>query len=221
MDYPGRIASVVFTQGCNFKCPYCHNPELIAATKGSFDVNIILSHFRKNRLLLDGVVITGGEPTVQTGLPNFMRQIKELGLDIKLDTNGTNPQMLKILLREGLVDYSAIDIKSALFLSSYSLNSGINASDKILNNIKESINLVIESGIEHEFRTTVCKELISISDIDTIINNIEGSQQYYLQQYRPFDTDKEEKCTFSAYPINELENIIQRKKSNIKIGIRD
>ena len=121
MDYPGKIASVVFTQGCNFSCPYCHNRELIPVSPGSFPSAPVFSHLEKNRLLLDGVVITGGEPTLHSGLPDFIKAVRDLGLAVKLDTNGTNPKMLEILIRQDLVDYIAMDVKSSMDSERYSL----------------------------------------------------------------------------------------------------
>lgn len=202
IDYPGKIATVVFTQGCNFHCGYCHNEELIPVGKGIISGETILAYLEKNRFLLDGVVITGGEPTMQADLFPFIRKVKDLGLLVKLDTNGSNPKIVENLLSEDMLAYVAMDIKSALTETDYSLASGISVSSKMLNRIRQSIQMIIYSGVEHEFRTTVCRELISLKNIDAIIPELEGAQRYFLQQYR--DNEKIEEERLSAYPEEEI-----------------
>lgn len=220
MDFPGKIAAVVFTQGCNFKCPYCHNPELIAFETGSFSEEVIFQHFTKNRFLLDGVVITGGEPTLQPELLNFIKKIKSLGLAVKLDTNGSHPKLVKKLIGQQLVDYFAMDIKSAFDYRNYSLASGIPISETLLQNIKQTMHMIIESGIEHEFRTTICKELITFNNISSILHEIEGCKRYCLQQYRTFNNEKSEQTLFTVYDVNSIENYLQHQKLNFKVELR-
>ncbi len=219
MDYPGMIASVVFTQGCNFKCPYCHNEELIPIKTGLIDEEDVMAHLSKNKYLLDGVVITGGEPTLQKQLIPFILKIKNIGLAVKLDTNGSNNEVLKQLVKDQLINYIAMDIKSALTIETYALNTGINFSENTINNLKKSIQLIIRSGIKHEFRTTVCKELIAVNDIYSIIDNIKKAENYYIQQYKPnLKTPK----ILNPFNNKELTTITKSTNSLIKnIQIRN
>jgi len=221
MDYPGKIAAVVFTQGCNFRCPYCHNQELIPMTSGSFPEETILQHLDKNRFLLDGVVITGGEPTLQADLIRFIKKVKTLDLAVKLDTNGSHPQLLNELIGEKLVDYIAMDVKSALKPSRYCLAAGIKMNEKLLDRIKTAIRLIIDSGVDHEFRTTVCRELIQPEDLDLIAGKLTGCRRYFLQQYRPFDQKPEGCRIFSVYPENWVNQFTERWSTELNILLRD
>jgi pyruvate formate lyase activating enzyme len=218
IDYPGKIVSVVFTQGCNFRCPYCHNPELIPVTEGTIPEKVIFAHLEKNRLLLDGIAITGGEPTLQPDLKSFIQRVKESGLLVKLDTNGSNPKLLRNLLDERLLDYVAMDIKSALTETDYALASGIAVSPGKLQQIRQSIQMIINSGVAHEFRTTVCRELVSMENIRAILPELEGAQRYFLQQYR--DNEKFEEAKFSAYPKEETEEFLINTDQKVPIFIR-
>ncbi len=221
MDYPGKIASVVFTQGCNFSCPYCHNRELIPVNSGTFPPGPLFNYLERNRLLLDGVVITGGEPTLHSGLPDFIKAIKALGLSVKLDTNGTNLQMLDYLIRQDLVDYIAMDVKSSLDTERYSLTAGIRLTEKLLDRIKESVRLIIGSGVDHEFRTTICRELVRLEDIDRIIPDLHGCRRYFWQQYHSYNQDKVEPVQFSPYPEVQAKQFIENRKSRVRILFRD
>lgn len=182
MDYPDKIAAVVFTQGCNFNCPYCHNTELMEMRIGSISETEIFTHLEKNRSLLDGVVISGGEPTVQKNLIPFLQRIKQLELSIKLDTNGSNPQIIYQLLENKLIDYIAMDIKAPLTAHHYSVCAGIEVSPNLLAKLSQSMEIIQNSGIPYEFRTTVAKELLQTSDIKLIGNNIQDEKRYYIQQ---------------------------------------
>ncbi|SFF23696.1 anaerobic ribonucleoside-triphosphate reductase activating protein [Sunxiuqinia elliptica] len=219
MDYPGKIASVIFTQGCNFRCPYCHNPELIPKGKGRIDENEVLAHLRKTQMLLDGIVISGGEPTMQSDLTDFIREIKSLGLAVKLDTNGSQSNRLEQLLAEGLVDYIAMDIKSELCPADYSKNSGIPVSTPCLNEIRRSIQLLIRSGVEHEFRTTVCRELISMENLHRILAEMTGAKRYFIQHYRP--AEKQTTMRFSAYSNEEIAGWLAIANQQLDVAIRD
>ena len=169
IDYPGNISAVIFTQGCNFHCPYCHNSQLIAR-KGdaSLPWEYVEQYLLKNRTLLDAVVITGGEPTLQSDLPEFIAKIREINLKVKLDTNGSNPEMLSSLIDSGAIDFVAMDIKSELTAEAYSRASGIRFDKPHLEKILCSINKIISSGIPHQFRTTWSHRLISPENIDAI-----------------------------------------------------
>lgn len=174
IDYPGKIAAVVFTQGCNFRCFYCHNPELIASKEGVYSEKEILDFLGRRRRKISGVVITGGEPTLQEDLPDFLKKIKEMGFLTKLDTNGSNPRMLRKLIEQDLVDYAAMDIKGP-----FSKYHDIVCASVDLDDIKESIRLLMDSNLDYEFRTTIGKGILDIDDIEEIAKYIE-EQNYML-----------------------------------------
>jgi pyruvate formate lyase activating enzyme len=220
MDYPGKIAAVIFTQGCNMNCPYCHNQELIPFTPGIIPENLIFAHLNKNKELLDGVVITGGEPTLQKDLPEFITRIKkETNLAIKLDTNGSNPLTLQQLISEGLIDYIAMDVKADLTKQNYALNSGKHYSSAGLLKIKHSIRLIIRSGKKHEFRTTICQELLSFNDIKLLYNRLEGAHAYYMQTYHTVLKD-DANLSYSPYPNEEMACIKSQLKGKVPVFIR-
>ena len=161
LDYPGRIACTVFLQGCNFRCPFCHNSELLdPAPEGEIPLEELLAFLKKRRGMLDGVCITGGEPTVQKDLPDLLRSIKALGYPVKLDTNGSNPTMLKALVAEGLVDYVAMDLKNSR--EKYSLTAGV--AGLAMDKIEESLSFLLEGTLDYELRTTVVRELHEEND---------------------------------------------------------
>jgi len=180
VDFPGKIAASIFTQGCNFRCGYCHNPELALPSlfQEPISPEIVLSYLNGRRGLLEGVVITGGEPTLQKGLADFMRKIKEMGFLVKLDTNGSHPEVIADLLRSKQLDYIAMDIKTSLVR--YAEMTGI-ACDTI--RIKESIDLIINSGIPYQLRTTLVKEFCSDEDLGNIQHVIGKARHYVLQPF--------------------------------------
>lgn len=182
VDYPGRIAAVLFTPGCNLDCYYCHNRFLL--TKETWGDLLheedVLSFLVKRKKLLDGLVISGGEPTVQKDLKEFIRKVKKLGYDIKLDTNGSNPELLKDLIENELIDYVAMDFKAPF--AKYGQICGIDA-PPVLKKIKDSIKLLLTGIITYEFRTTFVPELTK-EDILEMAKFIEGARLYVLQQYR-------------------------------------
>ncbi len=180
LDYPGNVAATVFLGGCNMRCPFCHNMNIVTSTdSGAYTDEDILSFLSKRRSVLDGVCITGGEPTLYKELPSFIRLIKGLGYKVKLDTNGTNPDMLKELAGEKLLDYVAMDIKSSL--PEYGRACGI---DNIkLTPIKESIDFLIGGSLDHEFRTTAVNELLNEDIIKDISHLLVGADRYFLQGY--------------------------------------
>ncbi len=182
VDFPGHISSIVFTSGCNMRCNYCHNPELVVPeqikTTEQKDTGEILEWIHNNKLLLDAVVITGGEPTLHQSLVPFIRQIKEFGLKVKLDTNGTNPLLLKRLINDQLIDYVAMDIKAPLVIPKYKTVVGGHFSDAMMENVKQSIHILTNGTIAFEFRTTLDASLDD-EDIKNIICSIKGT--YYLQ----------------------------------------
>ena len=179
LDFPNKVSAIVFTQGCNFNCGYCHNPLLLKnQSKNDITVDVFFDFLNKRKGKLDGVVITGGEPTLQIDLKLFIQKIKEIGFLVKLDTNGTNPDILQDLLADNLIDYAAMDIKAPLEKYSTVVNRNVKTED-----IKKSVNLLLNSSIEYEFRTTILPSLISIQDFNDIGRLIQGAQKYYLQKF--------------------------------------
>ena len=184
LDYPEKVACVLYTQACNFMCPYCHNWEtLIKGEVESINFEEILSFLKKRQGILDGVVISGGEPTLMENLPEKIKKIKELGYLVKLDTNGSNPKMLKKLIDEGLIDYVAMDIKhSPNKYYDIIINKNVD-----MNDIKESVSILMENKIDYEFRITLIEEYHDIDSIYEIGKFLEGSKKLFLQQYKLSD----------------------------------
>ena len=186
LDYPGHLAMTLFTGGCNFRCPYCHNRDLVLKSKSLVPLaeEEIFSFLNKRRNILTGVCISGGEPTLHSDLPELVRHIKELGYLIKLDTNGSNPQMLHSLIHTGLIDYCAMDIKNAPQKYGLTVGSDADHAEFDLTAIEESVQILMhQQRIPYEFRTTIVKELHSETDMFAIANWIDGSNAYYLQSY--------------------------------------
>ena len=185
LDYPGKVAAILYIDKCNFRCEFCHNWNTLIAAKDNADFIFedILSFLKKRVGILDGVVISGGEPTLMPDLENKLRAIKELGYDIKLDTNGTNPELVKDLIDKKLIDYVAMDIKHS-FNKYYDIivNKNINLDD-----IKESIEILMENKIDYEFRITLIKEYHDLDSIYEIGKMLEGSKKLFLQQYKLSD----------------------------------
>jgi len=185
LDFPGHVACTVFLGGCDFRCPFCHNFELIDGTAEPIMDDTELFKFLESRKgLIDGVAITGGEPCLHRDLPELIRNIRKIGYPVKLDTNGYHPEMLKSILDEGLVEYVAMDIKNSE--EKYDITCGIDGLD--MNKIKESINILINSGIEYEFRTTVIKEFHEKDDFVKICEMIKGAKRYFLQRFTDRDS---------------------------------
>lgn len=179
-DYPGKMASILFTGGCNFSCPFCHNSELIKDIKEDvISEDEIFDYLKKRKNMLDGVVITGGEPTINNDLIPFIKEIKNLGYLVKLDTNGYLPDVLEDIIREGIVDYIAMDIKNSL--ERYPETVGLMKIDET--RIKKSISLIISSSIDYEFRTTLSLELHDKDSIKGIGELIKGAKKLFLQKF--------------------------------------
>jgi len=214
LDFPGKVATTIFTAGCNFRCGYCHNPELVLPEliKKNQD-NLIpekkFFNFLKSREnFLDGVAITGGEPTLQPDLVGFIAKIKAMGLLVKLDTNGTNPEMIKELISQNLVDYYAMDVKYPLDIYDKITSTPFPA--KIF---QKSINLIRNSGIDHEFRTTVIAEYHTPEIIEKIAKTVQGCHLYTLQNFRP-DYTLDKKFTklhgLTVEKLAEMKKIAER-----------
>lgn len=214
LDFPGRISCIIFTQGCNYKCAYCQNSLLIPhSSEELIAEDEIFNYLELRKKVLDGVVISGGEPTIQSGLVEFIRKIKQLGLLVKLDTNGSNPALIKQLLEEKLVDYIAMDIKNDL--SEYEIITKCNVS---IDNIKKSIKIISNSVIEHEFRTTIIKNIHTLDKIFNICKIIGKDNPIYLQNFEQSENvlDKNLK-SFSKDELKEIEKIIKDKYPNVEV----
>lgn len=181
LDYPGIIAATVFTAGCNFRCPFCHNGDLVLAANSlpRIEETEVLDFLQKRKGILKGLCISGGEPTLQKGLPEFIQKVKDLGYLVKLDTNGSNPEMLKVLLENDLLSYVAMDIKN----SPDSYEKTIDATGFSMEAISESIEFLRQAGIPCEFRTTLVKELHTEADMRAIAHWLPKEIPYYLQCY--------------------------------------
>lgn len=198
IDYPRKISATVFTCGCNFACPMCHNPELLDC-KTQIKKEDFFNWLKTRKDLLDGVCITGGEPTINKDLPEFIRKIKEMDFLVKLDTNGSSPKMLEKLYKEKQLDFVAMDIKSSKEKYQKACNKKIN-----IDNIRKSINLIRNSNVDYEFRTTVIPEIIEEDDIKKIGQWIKGSKAYVLQQFRPAKTLDKALQKIQPYPEEKL-----------------
>ena len=211
LDFPGHIASTVFTGGCNFCCPYCHNGNLVLRP-GEMPVisqDEILAHLEKRRTILDGVCITGGEPTLQPDLEEFIRKIKALELKVKLDTNGYRPEILMDLCKQGLIDYVAMDIKGTP--EQYEEITGVKPWD--FNKIQASIYFLMSGEVPYEFRTTVVREFHSLEDLLEISGWISGARAYYLQNYQ--DSEQVIVRGFHGYESEELKQICRMVQKKI------
>ncbi len=184
IDYPGKISAVVFLGGCNFRCPYCFNRDLVLNPEKikTIPQKEFFDFLKSKRKWLDGVVIGGSEPTIHKDLPDFIKKIKEMGFLVALETNGTNPGMLKYLIDKKLVDYFAMDIKAPL--EKYDEVTKVKVDKKV---IQKSINLVIESGINHEMRSTILPRLHTKEDIINMAKLVKGAKILYLQRFRPLE----------------------------------
>lgn len=201
LDFPEKISAIVFTQGCNFRCGYCHNPELIVMkNKENYTTDGVLEFLKTRRGKLDGVVITGGEPCLQNGLIEFIENVKDEGFLVKLDSNGMMPDVLARALP--FVDYVAMDIKAPL--SKYPDIVRVKVDT---NKIRKSINMIMQSGVDYEFRTTVVKSQLSYSDFEEIGQLIKGAKRYYLQKFVPSKTLDEKMMSETTYSIEEFEKI--------------
>lgn len=179
LDFPEKVACTVFTKGCNFRCPFCHNAGLVTHIDDyTVSEEEVLSYLKKRSGMIDGLVITGGEPLLHKEIGSFIRKVKELGFLIKLDTNGSRPDILKELLDEGLLDYVAMDIKNKK--EKYNETCGISVD---LSDIEKSIGILRNSGVPFEFRTTVSRDLHTAEDIEEIAKWTHGEQKYYLQNF--------------------------------------
>lgn len=207
LDFPGKVATTVFTAGCNFRCHFCHNPELVLPEMVKKAKLITEEKFfeflQSRRKLLDAVCITGGEPTMHTDLEQFIVKIKELGLLVKLDSNGTSPKTIKKLLEKKLLDYIAMDIKAP-----WKKYSQVVGTEPDLDSLQESVKIIMNSGIDYEFRSTILPGLHSRADIVAMAKQIKGARAYILQQFRPAPKlVNGEYVSEKKYTLRELDEI--------------
>ena len=218
LDYPSKVAATIFTGGCNFRCPFCHNGPFVinAANEDPISKEEVMEHLVKRRNVLNGVCITGGEPTIQADLPDLIKEIKALGYDIKLDTNGGNPGVLKKLIDEGLIDYVAMDIKNSM--EKYIFTAKINGS--LLDKVKESVEILKAAPIPYEFRTTVVKPLHEREDFEKIAKWIEGAPNWYIQSYK--ESKNVISPGFASYTKEEITDMLTglSEKYGLNISLR-
>ena len=186
VDWDKKVSAVVFTAGCNLRCTFCYNFGLVLHPEKFDEIpeDFIFNFLEENSDFLDGVCITGGEPTLQPDLEDFIKKVRALGLNIKLDSNGTHPQLLAKLIDQGLIDYIAMDVKAPLEAEQYSKLAGVNLNGSI-GDIEKSIQIIKNSGVEHEFRTTVVPGVHTKDDIEAIAKSLAGANRYILQKFQP------------------------------------
>lgn len=185
LDFPGKVACTVFLSGCDFRCPFCHNSELLDGSAPSVMTDRELLDFLKKRQgLLDGVAITGGEPLLRRELPELLRAIRDLGYPIKLDTNGSHPERLRQIVEEGLADYVAMDVKNRP--ERYAETAGL--SQICLDGVRESVEFLLCGSVDYEFRTTLVDELHEVEDVRCVAQWISGAKRYFLQPFADRDT---------------------------------
>ena len=213
IDYPGEICAIIFTQGCNFRCPYCHNPEL--SNPDLYEECIpeekIFAFLEKRKGKLDAVSITGGEPTLQPDLIDFIRKIKDRGYLIKIDTNGTRPEVLKTLIEDKLIDYIAMDVKAPLEKYRKITRSKINTEL-----IGKSIKIIKKSNIQHEFRTTVVKSQLKEDDLIAISRLVKNARLYVLQKFTPSKTMDPKFLNKKTYSDDEFDQFRKKIKKQVR-----
>lgn len=215
LDWDGKVACTIYLAGCNFRCPYCHNRDLVLNPAETDDIPLgeVLEYVGKHSDFLDGAVISGGEPTLNPELPGLIKELRKLGMMIKIDTNGTRPDMLDDLIGAGMVDCVAMDLKAPLDDGRYSAVAGmpVKAAD-----LRRSIRIIMESGIDYEFRTTVAPVLVKPEDIDAICGEIRGAKKYRLHQFRPKNCLDENLGALDPYPEPVLLGMAETAKKYVR-----
>ncbi len=221
VEWPGKISGIVFTGGCNFRCPFCHNPELVEIKKlkelDQYPWEVIDKFLKEKKGWLDAIIVTGGEPTLHKDLPDFLALIKERGFLSALETNGTNPEMLKKLIEAKLLDRIQMDIKNGF--KKYASTVGLSEVD--LEKIKASIQIIKNSGLDYEFRTTLVPGLVEEVDMTSIGEAVKGAEKIVLQQFRPiktFDKNYEKALPYSQARIVEMSNILKEYVKKVSLN---
>ena len=207
IDYPGKMCSVVFVGGCNFRCPFCHNKNLVIGHEilPNIPIDDILRYMISKRKWVDGVCVTGGEPTIHSDLPLMLKKFKSKGFLVKIDTNGTNPRMLNRIISDGVVDYIAMDIKAPMQRYEDVAKARVSKDD-----LQLSIDIIRNSGIGYEFRTTVVPILHTVDDMVSIGRWLQGSKRYVLQQFRPGNNLSEDFSGTKPYEEKTLKEMAEK-----------
>ncbi len=210
IDWEGKVASTIWIAGCNLRCPYCYATDLVLnpAKLPTIPLEEVLDFLKEKKGWIDGVVICGGEPTIHSDLPQFIQNFKKIPIAVKLDTNGTNPGLLKSLIKDGLLDYVAMDLKAPLN-SKYNQAAG---SEVNLEKIKETIDVLLNCDLDYEFRTTVCPVFIGKDDIIKMAGSVKSARKYILQQFKPGECMNKEMNKTTPYTTQQLEDIIREAK---------
>jgi pyruvate formate lyase activating enzyme len=210
LDWDGKVACTVYLPGCNFRCPFCHNRELVLHPEDNMliEEETVLDFVDENTDFLDGVVISGGEPTLHPELHRFIKELRSRGMLIKLDTNGSRPEVLEDLLGANMLEYVAMDIKSSLD-QRYAMAAG---AEVVLDDLQRSIRMIIDSGVDHEFRTTVVPHLVREEDILSIAEAVQGARRFCLQQFRPKITLDENLSVLDPYPESKILEMARQVK---------
>ena len=244
IEWEGNIVSIIFLPSCNLRCPYCHSPHLVQPSNKleTIPVENILEAVKRNRAWLDGIVITGGEPTLHKNLDELIESFRSLGIKVRLDSNGTNPDVLEDLIRRKLIQCVAMDIKAPLNKEKYERVAGMqdaefaipphlssplggegwgegeqcNRHSTLLSSIRRSIELIMNSGIEYEFRTTISPAFLNESDIVEIARTIKGAQRYVLQGFKPNNCLDNEMLNITPYPVETLKQFAKSAKAYVK-----
>lgn len=215
IDYPKKIACIVFTQGCNYNCGFCHNSGLIKCQKSNLiKEEEIFSYLEKRKNIIEGVVISGGEPTIQKNLITFIKKVKEMGFLVKLDTNGSNPEVIKKILDENLIDYIAMDIKN--IFDEY--NPIVNQKKVNIEKVKQSIEIIKGSNIDHEFRTTIMKNYHNIDKITKICEYLGKEEKYFLQNFEDNNAVIDKSLiSFTKDMLSNIQSILKEKFPNVVV----
>jgi len=224
VDWDGKVSSVLFLPCCNFRCPFCQNPALVLHPEREETIPLerVEDYLKKQRKWIDGVCITGGEPTLHSDLPDLCSKLKEMGFMVKVDTNGTNPTMVKELIEKKLVDYVALDIKAPLNVEKYSRAIGVNA-EKLLDKVKETMRILMESKMDYEFRTTVVPTIHEEKDIEEICRGIRGCKKYVLQKFdvslgkKTLDPEFSKLKPFTNEEVSMFLAVAQKFLPNVKL----
>jgi pyruvate formate lyase activating enzyme len=212
VDFPGKLATVVFNIGCNFRCPYCHNPELVDGSIDLLPEESVWDFLLTRTKQIEGIVISGGEPTLHRDLPTFIKKFKALGFATKLDTNGTNPEMLSELIDAQLLDFVAMDIKQ--IWSRYAFSAGLDFVP--IEKIQQSVTLLLNGSIDYEFRTTVIKDFHNPTDIIDISKQIRGAKRYAVQEFIPKKTLAKDFAQKLPFEKQSLEALIPEISKNVQ-----
>ncbi len=224
IEYPGKIAAVIFLAGCNLRCQFCYVPDLVLPERTKAIRGIpqeeAFSFLEERRGFLDGVAISGGEATLNPELPGFIKKIKEMGYLVELETNGTNSEMLADLIGKGLIDYVSMDIKQDFVFEKWREITGNVLTEEMFENIKRSIQIILEGRVDHQFRTTLIKEFHKKEDIIGISKRIKGAKVYYLQNYEQTEGGTISGRFFHPLPEEEISEIVEEGKKYVNIKAR-